>query len=171
MRNKDIERIVYAAMFIAIVFVATYFIQIPTPGSMGGLVHVGTVALFAIALKYGKYYGALAGGLGMALFDILSLWLVWAPGTFIVRLVMGYSVGLLSQDSKGQGQNFLKNIVAICVGAAIMIPGYFIFEAYILGAGVGAAMKSIPGNITQNVLGLVALAIVLYLPNMKTNEK
>jgi len=172
MRNQDTQRIIYVGLFIAIVFVATYFIQIPTPGSMGGLVHVGTVALFAIALKYGKYYGALSGGIGMAIFDLLSAgYAYWAPGTFVVRLIMGYAVGRISEDKMGQGTNFMKNIIAIVIGALIMLSGYFVFQAYILSEGYGNAIGAIPGNLTQILFGLSALIIIKKLPELKTNGK
>ena len=166
MRDQRTEQIVFSAEFIAIVFVATYFIQIPTTGISGGLIHLGNIAMFTIALKYGKYYGALSGGIGMALFDIFSAWFAWAPGTFVVRLTMGYVIGLLAQDAKGQGANLTKNIIAIVAGSIVMVVGYFLFEAVFLGVGF-AAISSVPGNLVQLVIGCLALAIVPVLPKLK----
>ena len=83
MTSKDTIKIVVSGMFIALVIVAT-FINVPFPGAVGGLVHLGTLMMLIIALRFGRYYGALAGGIGMALFDVLSGWALWAPGTFVV---------------------------------------------------------------------------------------
>lgn len=166
MRSKETEQIVFGGLFVAIVFVATYFIQIPTTGISGGLIHLGNIAMFSIAIKYGRKYGALSGGIGMMLFDLFSAWFVWAPGTLVVRGVMGYVIGLIAQDSKGQGENIVKNIIAILAGAVVMLTGYFVFEATILGVG-WAAIASVPGNLIQLSIGFIALGLVPFLPNMK----
>ncbi len=166
MRNYETERIVYSAAFIAIVFVATYFIQIPTTGISGGLIHLGNIVMFAIAVKYGKYYGAISGGVGMALFDIFSAWFAWAPGTLVVRFAMGYVIGLVAKDKAGQGANMVRNVVAILLGSVVMLVGYFIFEAVILGVG-WAAISGVPGNLTQILIGFLALVIVPFLPQLK----
>lgn len=71
MTNKDTVKIAVSGMFIALVIVAT-FINVPFPGAVGGLVHLGTLMMLIIAMRFGRYYGALAGGIGMALFDILG---------------------------------------------------------------------------------------------------
>jgi len=178
MRNERTNRIVITAMFVSLVMASTY-IGFSTPGSMGGYVHFGTLVMLAIALKYGRYYGALAGGIGMTLFDLFSPWLIWAPGTFVVRIVMGYVVGLIGEinienNSEGniiqRNKVLLKNIFAIIVGALIMMPGYFVYQAFILGAeegGYAGAVSGIPGNATQFLVGLGCLYLIKYLPSKK----
>ncbi len=166
MRSKKTEQIVYGGLFVAIVFVSTYFIQIPTTGISGGLIHLGNIAMFSIAIKYGRKYGALAGGVGMALFDLFSAWFVWAPATLVVRGLMGFVIGLIAQDKKGQGANMVKNVIAIIVGSVVMLSGYFFFEAVILGVG-WAALGGVPGNLVQLAIGLIALGIIPFLPEMK----
>jgi len=169
MRSKKTEQIVYGGLFVAIVFVATYFIQIPTTGISGGLIHLGNIAMFSIALKYGRKYGALSGGIGMMLFDLFSAWFVWAPATLVVRGVMGYVIGLIAQDKKGQGANIVKNVIAILVGSVVMLSGYFFFESVILGVG-WAAIGGVPGNLVQLAIGLIALGIIPFLPEMKKEK-
>lgn len=68
------KQIATDAMFVALTLVFTAFvnIQIPSFGGAGGLIHLGNVPLFVAAMIYGKRTGALAGALGMGLFDILS---------------------------------------------------------------------------------------------------
>ncbi len=166
MKSKKTEQIVYGGLFVAIVFVSTYFIQIPTTGISGGLIHLGNIAMFSIALKYGKKYGALAGGVGMALFDLFSAWFVWAPATLVVRGLMGFVIGLIAQDKKGQGANMLKNVIAIIGGSIVMLSGYFFFESVILGVG-WAALSGVPGNLVQLAIGLISLGIIPFLPEIK----
>lgn len=169
MRSKDTQKIVFSGMFIALVTVAT-FINVPYPGSAGGLMHLGTLMLFIISLKFGKTYGALAGGIGMGIFDILGGWMSWAPGTFVVRLIMGYVVGLIAQDKNGQGSNIYKNLLAIGVGGIIMIIGYYLYEATFL-TSFGAATLSFTGNAAQIVIGLISLFVIKYIPNPLDEKK
>jgi uncharacterized membrane protein len=180
MRNEKTNDIVMTAMFVALVMAATY-IGIPTPASMGGYMHFGTLVMLAIALKYGPRYGMLSGGIGMTLFDIFSPWAAWALGTFIVRMTMGFVVGYIANDkTKGQGNNIQRNLLAIVMGAIIMISGYFIYQAWMLStfegvlsvsdssAGFDLAMTSIPGNLAQIVVGLFSLKLIKYLPSKES---
>ena len=175
MKIRNTKTITMIGIMIALVTVATY-IGIPTPGSMGGYIHLGTLVTFVIALKYGKEIGALTGGIGAALFDIFSLYTLWAPGTLVIRLVMGYTVGKIAETDEGQGISMKKNVIAILVGGVILLVGYFIYQLFILGLfgetdpnqiGAVAAFTSIPGNVMQIVLGLVALQVIKYLPDFK----
>lgn len=164
MTSKDTVKIAVSGMFIALVIVAT-FINIPFIGAVGGLVHLGTLMMLIIAMRFGRYYGALAGGIGMGLFDILSGWALWAPGTLVVRLIMGFMVGWISLDSrKGQGKSIVKNILALVVGLIIMIVGYYFYEAIFL-TDYKQALVSIYGNIIQFAIGTLAIPIVTYTMN------
>ena len=82
--SKTME-IVMDAMFIAMVFAATWLINIRLPlvGS-GGLIHLGNVPLFIGAMLFGRKTGAISGAFGMALFDVVSGWTAWAPFTFVI---------------------------------------------------------------------------------------
>lgn len=160
------KEMILTGFFIAIVFVATYLLQIRLPlPATGGLIHLGNIAMFSIALKYGKKYGAFSGGIGMALFDVASMWVAWAPATLIVRFIAGYTIGKISESDQGQGANILRNIAALFAGGVIIIGGYFIFEAFILGIGL-AATASIVGNVVQIAIGFIALALIKALPNI-----
>ena len=165
MNSKDTRRIVASGMFIALVVVAT-FINIPYPGSVGGLMHLGTLVLYIIAIKYGKTYGALAGGIGMGIFDVLGGWMIWAPGTLVVRLIMGYVVGHVAQSEEGQGNNIYKNLMAIAAGAVVMLVGYYLYEAIFI-TSFSIAVASIVGNLAQIAVGLLSLAVISFLPNLE----
>jgi uncharacterized membrane protein len=66
------KKLAYAALGIALVFICTSFLNLRLPiAANGGLVHLGNVPLFIIAILYGRRFGALAGGIGMALFDVV----------------------------------------------------------------------------------------------------
>lgn len=169
MNRLETRRIVLSGMFIALVVVST-FINVPYPGSVGGLMHLGTLMLIIIALKFGKHYGAVAGGIGMGLFDVLGGWMMWAPGTIIVRLLMGYIIGLIAQDKNGQGKNVWKNVSAIVAGAGVMIVGYYLYEAIFLTT-FKTALLSINGNLAQIIVGFLGLLIIPFLDKIEVIEE
>lgn len=160
------RQLVLTAVFISMVTVSTY-IRIHIPLGTGGLIHLGTLVSFTIALKFGARYGALAGGIGMTLFDLFSEWYVWAPATLIIRLISGYVVGRVALSRRGQGLNMLRNVIAIMLGGVVIISGYYVFEAFILGVGLVPALASIPGNLTQIAFAMFGLLIVPSLPRLE----
>lgn len=156
--------IIISALFIALVFVATYAVQIPLPGlATGGLIHLGNVALFTISILFGKKYGAVAGGFGMALFDLLSPWAIWAPGTLIIRFIMGYAVGTIAGTNTNNKLNIFRLLLAMILPSIWMIFGYFGYNL-LLYNDYPAAIASLPGDIIQVVAGIViSFPIILIL--------
>ena len=107
---------------------ATGFINIRLPiAANGGLVHLGNVPLFLAAIIFGKRTGALAGSFGMALFDLMGGWVLWAPFTFVIVGLMGFTVGAITENHKG----FRWNALAIAAACVIKIVGYYIAEGFI----------------------------------------
>ncbi len=172
-RTITTKSIIIAALFIAIVFVATYAVQIPLPGiATGGLIHLGNVALFTIAVIFGKRYGAISGAFGMALFDILSPWIIWAPGTFVIRGIMGYIVGSIAKGGRQQQSiSPFRLMLAMILPSIWMIAGYFGYNL-LLYQNVPAAVASLPGDITQAVAGIaIATPVILLIEKSGTSNR
>ena len=166
----SIKEIAISGLLIAMVFIATMFINIRLPISInGGLIHLGNVILFTVSIVFGKQKGAIAGAFGMGLFDILSGWATWAPFTFVIRGVMGFLIGSIANYKDKEGKSFLLNLLAIAVGSVWMIAGYYLAEAILYGNWITPA-TSIPGNIAQLVIGLVALILVPALRPLNLNR-
>jgi len=157
--KSQAKQIALDAMFVALTLVFTAFvnIQIPSFGGAGGLIHLGNVPLFIAAMIYGRRTGALAGALGMGLFDILSGWAAWAPCTIITCGLMGFTVGAICKNRK----NIAAKVVAVLAALAIKLAGYFIFEGFVMGSGAAAALKSVPGNIIQITVAAVIVFIII----------
>jgi len=154
-QKTNTRDLVETALLIALVFVATRFINIRLPiSSNGGLVHLGNTMLFISSIVFGKKKGAIAGAFGMGLFDLLSEWAIWAPFTFIVRGIMGYIIGSIAWSNGKKGNNTIINIVGIIISGIWMIFGYYITEVILYGNYI-TPLGSIPGNITQIVVGLI----------------
>jgi uncharacterized membrane protein len=153
--KSKIRDMVETALLISLVFVATAFINIKLPIlSSGGLVHLGTGMLFISAIVFGKEKAAIAGAIGMAIFDLSSGWALWAPFTFVVRGAMGYVMGAIVYSNNKKGNSIIFNILGILVSGAVMIVGYYITEGIIYGNWL-TPVASIPGNLTQILVGSV----------------
>ncbi len=168
MKKTNLRELTLNGILIALVFIATYFIQIRLPISAnGGLIHAGNIALFTIAIIFGKKHGAIAGAFGMGLFDIMSGWFIWAPGTFIVRGVMGYIIGFYFEKRRQNVSYALVALLAIITSTIWMLAGYYSVEGLLYGNWI-APIGSIPGNMTQIVIGwVVALPLSLSLRQTK----
>lgn len=159
-KNKiSIKELVITAIFTALVLVFTAFINIRLPiGGNGGLIHLGNIPLFIAAIIFGKRTGCIAGGVGMALFDLLSGWTIWAPFTLVIVGLMGFTVGLITENKKKN--RTLWYLLAIVAALAIKVVGYYIAEL-ILYRNFLAPFASIPGNVIQvSVAGIITLLIV-----------
>lgn len=159
---KNVKNLAIIAVSIALVYVATAFINIRLPFmANGGLIHLGNVPLFIVAMLYGKRAGAIAGGIGMGLFDLLSGWTAWAPFTLVIVGVMGYLVGLIAYNTNSN----IRILLAMLAALAVKIAGYYVAEAIIYSNWI-VPVSSIPGNIVQ-----VVTAIIIVFPIIKILKK
>ena len=151
------KNLVLTALSIAIVFVATSVIRVPLAPD-GGLVHLGSVALFALSVVFGKWTGAVAGSVGMAMFNLTTEWAAWAPFTFVIRFVMGYIIGSIANMGGCDGSNMKLNLLAVIVAGLWFLPASYVAGAIILSNWV-IPVTHIPGNAIQ-----IALMFVLGVP-------
>lgn len=162
--NKRTFDLILTSMAIALVFVATLLLNIKLPiAANGGLVHLGTAMLFIISILFGPKKGMIAGAFGMGLFDLVSGYTLWAPITIVARGLQGYLVGKIAWSNGRKGGSKAFNVIAAIVSIPVMLVIYYIGEAIIFKSFIIPA-ASIPGNIVQNVVGLlIAIPAVIAL--------
>ena len=164
MKDNTTKKIVFAALLAALACVATMIIKIPTP--LGGYIHAGDAIVVLAGFLLGPVWGALAAGLGSGLADVISGYVVYAPGTFVIKAVVALLAGWII-GTKLIKNEFAKALVAGIIGGIVMVGGYMLYEAVFMGFGVGAA-ANIPMNCIQGAFGAVAGA-ALYIALSKTN--
>lgn len=170
MKSDSTLKLTYAALFAALCCVATMFIKIPVPMQYG-YVHAGDAVVLLSALLLGPWWGALVAGLGSAMADVLSSYIIYAPGTFIIKAAVALCAAYLFRATAAK-----KPVpFAFVSGAAaelVMVAGYFLYEYYILGYGAGA-IADIPGNLLQGASGAIAggalFAALVRTPYVKRN--
>lgn len=151
-------RLTRDAASVAIVAAATLVIRIPIPVTQG-YINLGDAALFVCAILWGPRSGALAGGLGSAMADILGGYAFWAPFTMVIKGTEGFLVGALS--GRPAGGNGLRSLAAVTAGGVAMVAGYFFAEWWLYGWP--AALVSWGANALQAGGGVVAATAVLQV--------
>ena len=156
---SSVQFLTITAAFVALTYIFTAFINVKLPiAANGGLIHLGNVPLFIGAILFGKKTGAIAGGIGMGLFDLLSGWTLWAPFTLIIVGIMGFTVGKLTEDPRHQNMKWY--VIAIASACVIKVAGYYLAEVIIYGNPL-APVSSIPGNLVQIAVAAVIVLIVI----------
>lgn len=155
--------LIFTAMLAALVFVSTSLLNIKLPIGQGGLIHLGTAMLFIAALLFGPKKGALAGAIGMGIFDLVGGWLIWAPITIVARFLQGFIVGKIAWSNGFKGDSVKLNIIAAVASMPVMIAVYYVGQAIMFKNWV-APLASLPGDIAQNLIGLlIAIPAVTVL--------
>ncbi|WP_430350426.1 ECF transporter S component [Thermoanaerobacterium thermosaccharolyticum] len=154
MREKDFKRLVYIALMTALITVGTMVIQIPTPYTKG-YVNIGDSFIFLSASILGPFAGFISGGVGSALADLLSGYVVWAPWTFVIKGLEGLIAALLWRR---KSTKYFIRIAVFILAAIWMVFGYYIGGAVMYG--FKAALADVPGNIIQGI-GSVIIGSIL----------
>ena len=148
MTDTKISRLSLGALFASLVFIGTFILKIPTPGT-GGYIHPGDALVILSGVFLGPNYGFLAAAVGSALADILGGYIFYAPITFAVKGTHLPSTALMAGG---------------VIDILFTVLGYGIPEALIYGPA-GALASAFP-NFVQGLSGML-LAMVLY-PILRT---
>lgn len=172
MKKNSAKKLVLNSLMIALVFLATYFTRIPTP-LPGGYFNLGDSVVILAAVFLGPVAGMAAGAIGSCLADLAAAAFIFAPVTFIVKGLEGLVAGLLATMAlrrKTAGQNLFSAgmVVSVMVGIIIMVAGYFVAEAFMLGFfgegfGLAAAIAELLPNLIQGGLSAVLSYILITL--------
>ena len=170
-----LQRMILAALFTAFTCIATMLIKIPTPTF--GYIHIGDTMVLLSGIILGPGLGALAAGLGSALSDLFSGYLIWVPATFLIKALTAFVAGALYQKilarHVGGRARTAALVLGVIIGELLMVLGYFIFEVFVAAFGSGALTRTslyagilssatgIPFNLVQGVTGIILSALLL----------
>ena len=157
MKTKNLKKIIIAAMFSAVIAVATMIIQIQLPT---GYVNFGDCFVLIAGWLLGPF-GILAAAIGSALADFLSPYTIYIIPTFIIKGCMALCAwALFKAISKGGKKRIAASyITSAVVAEIIMVVGYFTFEAIFFNPM--RAIQSILGNAFQGLTGIVTGTLLI----------
>lgn len=144
-------------MLAAIVCIATMVIKIPSP--LKGYMNLGDCVVLLSGWLLSPFYGFLAAGLGSALADIFSGYVIYAPATLLIKGTMAlaahYGFCALSRKIKPASAAIIGGTAA----EIIMASGYYVFEGFLYGFAPSAV--NIPANLTQGIAGLILGTVLI----------
>ena len=169
------KKMIFAALFAALVFVSTTVIKISTPTM--GYIHPGDGLVLLSGLFLGPLWGGLAAGFGSMLSDLIGGYLTYVPATFLIKWGTAAIASLLYKEYLSilkKNKSTMGVVLSGALAEAFMVLGYFVYEIFLLGlaagdgfssgtikAGITASADGIPFNVVQGIFG-VAISLVLY---------
>jgi uncharacterized membrane protein len=162
MRNNMTRRLVLSSMFAALICIVTMVVRIPVPLVWNGAyINAGDGIIYAASVVLGGPWGAAAAGIGSALADLLTGSSGYAPGTLIIKGLMGLLVGIAAYRKP----NWLLYLGVMAVAALWVMVGDTIYEYFVFaGMKIAVAALSIPSNLLQAVGGvLIGLPLALLV--------
>ena len=146
------KRIVFTALMAALT-VAGSALRITIPVDIAGTTsfHLGNIMCALSGILLGPWYGALAAGLGSAIYDMLNpLYISEAWITFLTKGAYGLAAGLICRKS---GWTYVKATAATVAGAVVYAALYLAKTCFYSGM----LLKGLP-------LEAAALTVVTKLP-------
>ncbi|MDD3346351.1 ECF transporter S component [Oscillibacter sp.] len=146
--------LVLTGLLAALGCVGTMVLTVPSP--TGGYMNLGDAVVLLGAYLLGPVWGAVAGGVGPALADLLAGYVIYAPATLVIKALMGVTAALLYRRLRDK-----PGALVICGVAAevIMVAGYCLYDAILAGNPAGG-LAGIPSNLVQAGFGIAASALL-----------
>lgn len=170
MANSQLRKWILAGLMAALAAIGTMLIQVPIP-SNAGFVHLGDSMVYLCGILLGPGFGALAAGVGSAIADLMLGYSVYAPATLIIKALDAMAVGFIyCSITKNHKSIVVKSVayfVAIAVGSAVMVGGYYFYELFFLKLGAASLAGLIPNSLQGLVDGVLAYPLLIALEGVK----
>lgn len=154
------KKLCFVALFTAINVAFSSF-GVPVPG---GHLYLNDIVICFAALIFDPFSAFIVGGVGAFLGD-----LIFYPAPMFVSLVthglQAVAISLIV-GRKAESPKFLRSVLAVTVGAIIMVVGYSLGRAYIYSTPEYAILK-LPYQILQAVTGAVVALVLLFKSPVK----
>ena len=140
MKQTKTSKIALVSILAALSVVLGYVVKIPTQTGILTLLDAG---IFFTAFYYGKREGAIVGGLGGFIIDLISGYPHWMFFSLLFHGLQGYFAGF-----KGKWQ-----WLGLVLASLVMVAGYAFATAWM--KGWGQALADVPHNLVQNFAGML----------------
>jgi len=149
------KKLCFVALFTAINVAFSSF-GVPVPG---GHLYLNDIVICFAALIFDPFSAFIVGGVGAFLGD-----LIFYPAPMFVSLVthglQAVAISLIV-GRKSESPKFWRSVLAVTVGAIIMVVGYSLGRAYIYSTPEYAIMK-LPFQILQAAVGAIVGVLLLF---------
>ena len=140
MKQTITSKIALVSILTALSVSLGYVVKIPTATGILTFLDAG---IFFTAFYFGRREGAIVGGLGGFLIDLISGYPHWMIFSLIFHGSQGYFAGF-----KGKWQ-----WLGLVLASLVMVAGYAFATAWM--KGWGQALADVPHNLVQNFVGML----------------
>ena len=139
-------------------------IKIPSP--LKGYLNLGDCVVLLAGWVLSPAYCFAAAGIGSALADVLSGYVIYAPATLIIKGVMAIIAHFCFKTMHTKAGCLPSRIIGGAAAEIEMVLGYFVFEGFIYG--FAPSVVNIPANAVQGLAGLViGLVLIRFFEKAK----
>lgn len=175
-KNLTTKKLVYVALFTALVYIFSRFFQIPVVTPFGQTrFHLGNVFCLLAGILMGPGFGGLAAGLGSALFDLFDpVYFTSAPITFVTKFALAFVAGAIYRK-RNELVDKKRLVLAAILGQLTYVFLYllktYITNKFVMGFTNEAVMAELipkAGVSLFNALISVIIAFILAMPLLKS---
>ena len=175
-KNLTTKKLVYVALFTALVYIFSRFFQIPVVTPFGQTrFHLGNVFCLLAGILMGPGFGGLAAGLGSALFDLFDpVYFTSAPITFVTKFALAFVAGAIYRK-RNELVDKKRLVIAAILGQLTYVFLYllktYITNKFVMGFTNEAVMAELipkAGVSLFNALISVIIAFILAMPLLKS---
>lgn len=167
MKNNKTFKICITAVFIALVYIATAFIQIPIPL---GYAHLGNSIILLASLLLTPRIACISGGIGSSMADILTGFPIWAVPTLIIKIGIALiASSIFSLGKKSKSIYSKRTFAGTAASMIFMTAGYTVAGAILYGS-VASGLSSAPGLFAEGIVNIIvfyAIGIILDKAGIK----
>lgn len=165
MKKLSTQKLVYMALFTALVYIFTRFFKIPITTPMGQtMLHLGNAFCLLGGILLGPVYGGLSAGLGSAIFDLFDpVYFTSAPITFISKFAMAFVAGMVYKNRKklvNVPRLILANILGQITYIFLYLAKAYIKNKYVLGFTWEANSVELVQKGTVSTINAIASVII-----------
>lgn len=154
---------VSSAMLAAVCCVLTLLIRIPV---FNGYIHPGDSVIYIASCLLPLPYCALCGAIGATLADILSGGIMWAPWTFVIKIILS-----LLFTRKGTKIISPRNLAGCVLCAAVTVSGYYIAELVIYGNAFSPLISAFWNLIQAVVSAAIFIAVGFIFDKLRLKDR
>ena len=148
------KEITKTALMAALICLATFFFKVPT---LHGYTHIGDGFIFIAVYLLGTKKGALAGGIGAALSDLIGGYAMWVAPTFVIKALMALAMGAVAYkvipELKG------RMLIGSIVGGLVQVVLYTLVKIPLYN--LEYALAGIVEMFVQSGAGIVIMVIAI----------
>jgi len=163
--STNTKNLTLSAVFMALVFLVTRFIQIPIPL---GYFNVGNSVILLACLLVPSPYGIIVGSIGSALADLTSF-----PAYTIPTLIIKFLMPLVFYKlNKIELKKFDFRIISAAIATLIPLFGYTLTGGLLYGGdnlkvAIIAGFEQFPGLLLEYIANLVIFSALLAIPALR----